>query len=344
MKDAPPSLAPVPRSAVGADGSPRFGSYAGPIESAGLADLRGTWARGPLYRLTHHKSWRWGMAADARMMVAFALVDVGYAANAFLFVVDLKERRMLVDRTALGLPLLSVRVGERPNGGSDARFDGGGLHLAISRHTDGTGYHVEARGQGLALDLVFDSAGAPPPLVLVAPVPHGVVNVTQKSACLAAHGTIRAAGVTHELAGASGGFDYTNGLLARHTAWRWAFATGTTADGRAVGLNAVSGFNDDGATSENGLWLDGEVHALGPLRFTFDAAAPLEPWTVRTEDASVDLVFRPIAVHREERNLGLARSHFVQVAGTFGGLIRHGDVSVRVADLPGVTEDQDILW
>lgn len=342
--DRPQELAPVPRAAVADDGTPRFGSYAGMIESAGLANLRGTWARGPLYRFTHHKSWRWGMAADARVMVAFALVDVGYAANAFLFVVDLQARRMLVDRTALGLPFVSVRIGERPNDGSDARFDGGGLHLRISRPTAVASFHVEAHSQGVEVDMELDAVGAPPPLVLVAPVPQGTVNVTQKSACLAARGTIRAAGITHELTGASGGFDYTNGLLARHTAWRWAFATGTTADGRGAGLNVVSGFNDAGATSENVLWLEGEVIPLGRLQFKFDKAAPLEPWTITNDDGSVDVVFRPLAMHREDRNLGVARSHFVQVAGTFGGVIRRRETTVRLVDLPGVTEDQDIMW
>ena len=340
--DRPLVLPPAPLSAVDAHGAPRLGVYAGPIADAGLGSLAGPWHRGPLYRRMHGKSWRWGMVADERIMAVFCLVDVGYAANAFAFVVDLAERRMLVDRTALGMPWL-VRVGETPNEGSDARFDGGGLHIRISRARGATAYGVTVRGKDLEIDAELDALDAPAELTLIAPIPGGPLNVTQKTTGLAARGTIRAAGTVHDLANGFGGFDYTNGLLARHTAWQWGFATGAV-EGRAIGLNLVAGFNEAGAASENALWLDGSIVPVGRARFVFDPAKPLEPWHITTEDASVDLEFRPIGSHREDRNLVAARSHFVQAVGTFEGHVRHAGATIRVAGLPGVVEDQDVLW
>jgi hypothetical protein len=47
---------------------------------------------------------------------------------------------------------------------------------------------------------------------------------------------------------------------------------------------------------------------------------------------------------REERVYRIVKRHFVQPLGWFEGTLRvHGEV-LHVTRLPGVTEDQDILW
>lgn len=139
--------------------------------------------------------------------------------------------------------------------------------------------------------------------------------------------------------------DYTHGYLARRTSWRWAMANGRLADGTTVGFNLVEGFNDSDATaSENALWVGSRLLPLGRAHFEFNPKDVLDPWRITTEDGAVDLTFRAIAAHREERDYRLVRSHFVQPLGLFGGTVRLPDGAVEVADLPGVTEDQDILW
>ena len=175
-------------------------------------------------------------------------------------------------------------------------------------------------------------------------MPGGTVNVTQKSAGLLARGSVSVADRTYQLDGGFGGFDYTNGLLGRRTMWRWAFATGRAEDGRVVGFNLVQGFNEGDAGTENVVWADGLPTIVGGAHFTFDAVATTSPWRIVTEDGNVDLTFEPIGEHREERNLLVARSHFVQVFGTFQGTLNPGTGPVRVSGLPGVTEDQDVVW
>ena len=344
MTIADRALPATPDRAIDSEGAPRFGTYLGPLDAVGIAHLGGEWRRGALYRLKHHKSWRWCMLANAEVMVAFALVDVGYATNAFLFAVDLAARRMLVDRTALGLPRLSVKVGDRPNEGSTARFAAQGLRLTVSRTIGRSAFRVTADARDISIDAELDTVGAPPSLVLIAPVPGGTVNVTEKTGCLEARGTARILGRSHELSGGSGGFDYTNGLLARHTAWRWAFASGRAVDGRRIGLNLVEGFNEAGTSSENVVWSDSTALLVGRAHFRFSPGSPLDAWTVTTDDGAVDLAFTPIGAHREDRDLVLARSHFVQVVGTFDGTLRTPTGPVRVSALAGVTEDQDVLW
>ncbi len=194
-------------------------------------------------------------------------------------------------------------------------------------------------------DLELLAAGAPPPLSVVAPVPGGVVNVTQKWAGLLAFGSLEANGRRYVLDGGVGGMDYTHGYLARRTAWRWAFACGRLEDGSPVGLNLVEGFNDAHAgANENALWLRGQLFPLSRARFEWNPDDPLEPWHVTTEEGEVDLSFKPLALHREERDVVVAKSHFVQPVGLFSGRLQVDGLTHPVSGVPGVTEEQDVTW
>lgn len=337
-------LGSPPPSVVDESGAPRFGTYAGPVGRIDLSGLRGGWRRGALYRYTHRKKWLWLTISTRQIAVAAAVVDASYAANGFLIAADLETRTLLCDRGALGVPWISVGVADRPNEGADARFTWPGLDIRASRKAGADVYVIRARAGDLSLDAELDAGGAPPPLTVVAPVTGGTVNVTQKWAQLPARGTARLGDRTYSLDGGFGGFDYTNGLLARRTAWRWAFATGRDADGGGVAFNLVNGVNDTDAASENVVWVDGLVIPVGRVDFQFDAAATSSPWRIASDDGSVDLVFDPIGEHREERDLGLVRSHFVQVMGTFSGTIDARGRSRHVSLLAGVTEDQDVVW
>lgn len=239
---------------------------------------------------------------------------------------------------------MSVGVSDRPDEGADARFTWPGLNIRASRKRGSDLYAITARVGDLTLDAELDTKGAPTPLTLVAPVTGGTVNVTQKWAQLPARGTVRIGDRSYSLDGGFGGFDYTNGLLARHTAWRWAFAAGRDAGDGGVAFNLVSGINDTDAASENVVWVDGMAVPVGRIDFQFDAAATSSPWRIASDDGIVDLVFEPIGEHREHRDLGFARSHFVQVLGTFRGTINALGRSRRMSMVAGVTEDQDVLW
>jgi hypothetical protein len=201
--------------------------------------------------------------------------------------------------------------------------------------------------------------GAPPPLVLVAPVPaqprkdgddsplrRDGVNVTQKSVGLLASGRLEVGRRRYALDGGVVGLDSTHGYLARHTRWNWAMACGRLEDGTPLGFNLVAGFNEvsSGAAGENVLFLGDHLQPVGPALFRFNAADPLDLWRIETVDGTVQLTFRPLHAHRDVRDLGLLRSRFLQPLGFFAGRLRIRDQEIALAELPGVTEDQDMLW
>ena len=348
-----PELPPAPSSVIDPQGRPRFGTYAGEMPRVDFSAFREEQSSAvPWPRFLSHKKWIYSLIATPEVLVVTNIADLGYTALGFVVAVDLAERRPLSDDGFLGLPRLLAHVGDSPGRGADASFRTLGAELNVQRGATADRFTLDAdvlglraqMGSPLRLRAEILAEGAAPPLGVVAPVEGNKLNVTQKHAGLLAFGTLVAGGKSYSLNGGVAGIDYTQGLLARQTAWRWAMAAGRLSDGTPVGFNLVEGFNDAQGTSENALWVGNRLVPLGPARFEYTPSDPLEAWRVVTLDGSVDLSFKPIWVHREERDLKWAKSKFIQPLGHFSGVFQLDGHSVRVEKLPGVTEDQDVLW
>lgn len=347
-------LPPAPASVATAQGEPRFGTYQGELPEVDLPRLKGRWAPARTTRLLKRKRWHYTFAATPEVAALFAVVDLGYSSSAFAVALDLKERRPLCDVSFLGAPGPLAEVGDKPGAGLAASFRTLGGRMSVRRGAEDERYRMEVDVSRMrtgslqsfqwAGELLV--AGGPPALTVIAPVEgDGLVNVTQKRSGLLAFGSLEAGGRRFRLDGGVGGMDYTQGYLARHTAWRWAFAAGRLADGTPVGLNLVEGFNEGAAeANENALWLGDALYPLPRTRFEYDPKELLDPWRLTTADGSVDLRFKPFYVHREERDLRLVVSHFAQPVGFFEGTVRVHGRTYTLSGVPGVTEDQDMLW
>lgn len=345
-------LPPVPASVVDGAGTPRFGTYAGELPHVDLSGLTGRWAVSRALRPFKRKRWHYVFVATPEVALLKAVVDVGYGSNAFAVAYDLRARRLLADVSMLGVPGLTA-VGDHPGAGAHGRFDTLGARLRVSRGAGESAYRLQGdvadarSGSGpLRWEAQLHTQGAAPALTVVAPVAgDGRVNVTQKRSALLAQGALEAGGRRYSLEGGVGGLDYTHGYLARHTAWRWAFAAGRLEDGTVIGMNLVEGFNDSaGEANENALWVGERLYPLSRARFTYAKHDLRQPWTVSTADGAVQLGFQPLHVHREERDLKLIVSRFAQPLGLFEGTLRVGGRTLQVTALPGVTEEQDMRW
>jgi hypothetical protein len=331
------SLPPAPATPVDSQGRPAVGAYHGFVERISWEGLRGQYAHSALYRRFHFKTWHFVSIGGPKCMVAFAIIDLGYAASAFAYVFDRGARRLLCDLSFTGLPG-AVHVADTAGPGARSSFKAGGADLLIERPRGAAEWTIRARGpKGFEIDATIDASHEPPALCAVAEIAGGVANCTHKSVCVPARGRAAAAGVSFDLEGSFGGFDHTCGLLARDTRWRWAAASSET-----IGFNLVEGFNGE---VENALWLDGCLLKVGAAKFEFDPGATAKPWHVRTVDGVIDLDFAPEGERREDRNLVVAASRYVQPIGTFRGTITPpGGAAVAVADLLGVTEDHAAKW
>lgn len=328
-------LPPAPPGPLSTDGEARLGLYQGGFEridwSARLRGAGGRWRK-----LLRHKQWQYACVATREVFAGVAIVDLGYAANGFAFAVDLAHGGLLTSESFLGVPGLSAAVD-----GASCRFVGPGARLRLRR--TGGAWAIDVRTRSLSLEGSLDVSRGPPSAAIVMPVRDGL-TATQKSCLLPSTGQLRAGGRTFDLAGGFGGLDHSSGLLPRETTWRWAFALGRAPDGTPVGFNFSDGLSTTPG-AENVVWWGDRLVPVGPVEFTLDAERPEEPWRVRSGDGAVDLRFAASGMHREHRDLGVAKSRFVQVAGRYAGTLRTpGGATVAVEDVPGVTEDQFVLW
>ena len=328
----PRILAAAPPSFLTAGSSePAFGAYAGPLPAVHFANL------GLRDRVARRKRWVYVALATEQVWFSVAIVRTGYAATAFAFAYDLAGQRMMLDRTVLG-PSPVARVSDDFHAsGEIARFAMGKTTLALTR--SGSSLDLRVRMRDLEIDAAIEEASGPPAITAIASLGDGLVNGTEKRALLSMTGRASSGNREVSLDGGTAGYDYTHGLLPRHTKWRWAFALGKAKSGEPFGLNLVQGFVGE---AECAAFLSGEVVPLAEPRFEFDVTQPLRQWRLVGE--GIDLAFEPGGMHAENTNLGIVKSRFVQPVGAFTGNVRVAGRDVYVEGLPGVVEDQDVLW
>ncbi len=327
---------PKPPLALVQNGLAQHGQYAGLIDRLDWSGLQTAQPKSALWRRLHHKRWQYiGIGSDD-LFVGVAIVNVGWCQTAFAYVFDRRRRRLLADWSADGLPGLNGGVSDEPVVGATSWFESFGSSLSI--HHEADALHVRVDAGGIQLQAALSLKDAPDFLLAVGPIEQGVSHATQKSPGLMVSGQLVVAGQKHTLDGAIGCLDSSNGLLARDTAWRWACAHGP-----GVGFNLQDGYFGN---NENVLWLDGQLIVLGRAHFEFDAAQPLKPWRVYTDDGLLDLSFNPEGARQEDRNLLIAASHYVQPVGTFHGWVKaHAMAQAKlVTGLLGVTEDHHSRW
>jgi len=356
----PLALPQAPDTLLREDGSPRFGVFSGIPDEISFETLGKPYAKNRLGEFLRHKKWMYFFATTDEVIVAGAIVDAGPTGTCFVMVTDRATGEVLADASRPGAAGPLVKLNDRPLDGHRAHYlfpatlmsiDGEDLELRIQATLHKLPFVPLLSDPWLDLDLrivldphpgivaVTEVAGRPP-----------MVTATAKNAALPTRGQLTISGggrnASYNLGDGLGGFDYTNGYLPRETHWNWAYGMGAAMDESIVGFNLVSGFSGIGDNSyENMIWIDGEPHRLDPAcRFEVDLDSPMRTWRITTMDRAVDLQFKPLAVHHESLNLGALRSRFIQPSGHFTGSIRVGDRRLVLDAIPGVAEDQDVLW
>ena len=299
------ALPDAPDSVWDDEGHARFGTWGGELMSLSYEDWQG------IDRVKREKRWLWLGFFSEELAAAIAIVRTGYAANVFVWVFDRKAGKFLEDVTRV-LPGPAAVVADIPaDSGEIARYRAVLEGFRVQR--DGTKWRVFGRIADVRLDVELVEEADP--VTAICPVgtggPRSWVNVTRKQAVARTSGTVRAG--THNLSANGHGFiDFSHGMLARETVWRWGIGSGSLADGRRVGFTLVADFND---SLENVLWIDGTPRAVGPV--TFDTSA--EAWAVTGDGLELELERE--GTRSQNLDLGLVVSEYVQPLGRWTGTI-----------------------
>lgn len=328
----------APDTVVDANGQPLSGTFRGVPGDASLGRLStvSRWTRAMC-----QKRWIYIGLFSPDLVVGGCVVDLTYLANGFAFAFHCKEGELL-DHHHLG-PRVRQVVPDSPVTGT-AHFSLPGAKIEIcSDARPGAGWRrlkVEmGRGpQRLQMQLeVEDDSTRVEPLCAITPLPNGRMSYTLKSVGLPVRGTVTTGQRTVELTDALAAVDYTHCIPEHHTSWHWVCAAGRTTSGRLLGLNLVDGWNTP-RPAENAAWVDGKLVALGPVEFSVEETC----WRVVGHE--VDLRFFPLGERRQDVDLKLIASRYVQPFGRFEGELRCGDETLQFQELWGVTEDHEAAW
>ncbi|MCP9759954.1 DUF2804 domain-containing protein [Aquitalea sp. S1-19] len=328
----PSPLLPAPSRLVHERGIPAFGMYQGTVGMLSWQPL----TLAPWHRLTrklHHKRWQYAAFAHDNYFIGVAVVDLGWCSTAFAYLFDRQKREVTASFSADGLPGLSAKIEDRAFG--HARFCAGGGKLVFTREAGRM--LLEVRTPALRIAAHITLAPEVPTLCAIAPANH-LAHSTHKTGGLSVSGYADTNGSRYSLDGAIASLDASNGLLARHTAWRWA-----SAHNHELGFNLQDGYMGD---AENAIWLHGKLLRVGKVRFDYSPADPMAPWHIHSDDGLVDLRFTPEGIRSENKNLLIAASRYVQPIGTFSGVLLDPASGARhiVSALTGVTEDHASRW
>ncbi|MBI3890397.1 MAG: DUF2804 domain-containing protein [Candidatus Wallbacteria bacterium] len=342
-----PLLAPpCPADVIGADGSPKLGVFRGTPQTVRLE----AWAS-PLARLLRQKRWQYVAVVGSDLIAAVAVAHLGYVGLSFVVVWDRRERRWY-EAEALSPLALGIRADGPP---ADAFFGYQGARGEVTMRSAAGERLVSANFRGdfpggaeaVQLELELKSPGhAFEPLTCVSKLRPRGLNVTHKAAGLQVRGELRLG--TKVLAiepdRHTALLDWSRGFPPYRTAWNWAIGAGRAAGGARIGFNLCAGFND-AVETENVLWLDGQLHRLGPVEFDVPSVDSKAPWTIRSRDAAVNLRFEPEATRAADENFLLVRSRYREPVGAFTGYLPGpGGTPIEIDAVPGVAEDHLARW
>jgi Protein of unknown function (DUF2804) len=155
--------------------------------------------------------------------------------------------------------------------------------------------------------------------------PHGSQYIyTHKQGSVPMRGTVAG----RPFAG-FGFIDDSAGYHARRTSWRWSAGVGVARSGARIAWNLVDGVHDDPAVSERTVWVEGEPHEIGPVRFADDLSGV------------GGLQFTRLAARSRRENMLLMSSDYEQPFGIFSGVL---PVVGALEEGWGVMERHDVRW
>ncbi len=285
------------------------------------------------------KEWCYQSIATPEVFIAFAIVQLGYVAQAFVYVID---RKTLVRHQAEVMSPLGRGLQMAPSSiGGTSRFRSARLDIETGfERTLQTRLSAALSGEACTAEFQLYPDDA---LALLFPLGEGRAAYTHKAAGLRVQGFLRLGARDFDLSTGLATLDWTRSHALRHTRWNWASFVGNTLSGKRFGLNLSAHVYDDaqGNSLENAVWLDGRVFCLSGVRFEVPTRTT-DVWRIVSRDGSgeVDLTVHPSGERQSRLDLKLIRSLFTQPYGHATGSVR----GERVDGVVGVVEDHDALW
>lgn len=304
----------------------------------------------PLRFLQRFRVKRWdyyGVTTPDRFF-SVTLADLGYAGQAFVYTVDFAAGQH--HEETLTIPLARGITLPRNSTEGESVFDDGKTRLRFQALPGERRLSVawpNFAGKPLAAEIALRLAPEHESTVVVIPIRGNRFYYNRKVNCLPAAGWLQIGDRRTEITPETclGNLDWGRGVWEYRSFWVWASASGFLGDGRTVGLNLGFGFGDTSAATENTLILDGRVHKLGQVDFTYDPRDFKQPWRMISPDGRLDLTFEPFLERVAAANLLVITSEVHQMFGRYRGtVIADGGEVIPIDGLVGFAEEHRAKW
>ena len=334
---------------IGPDGQPQYGRFPAPIGEINYRDFNYTTPMdhkaGILARHFHYKQFQFVGITGKRYIIGCAIVSLKYVSNAFVYLFD-RDSKTAMQKSLLQPLSLNCSMSAQPDAGIH-RFQKGNATFTFTAHAKPRQRHINITvGTELNLALTLTEPPEFQPLALCTRTGFSGWTYTQKACALDVTGHLHWKDLDLDINSRDflGGYDWSCGYMRRQTAWNWASLSGILADGTRIGANLANGVNETGF-NENGIWLGGTLHPLGPVNFHFSRHDRDRPWNVTSSDGRLELTFVPEGERREKLDFMLLASNFTQLTGSFQGHFTTADGErIELTGIPGFCEDHYAKW
>jgi hypothetical protein len=294
------------------------------------------------------KRWDYYAVTTSTDFFSFTLADLGYAGQAFVYAIDFASG--YYHEESVTIPLAKGVELPRNSTGGTSRYGDGKKSLSFEVTQEGRHIVVDwpgFDGKGLSADFSLRLAPAHQSTVVVIPIRGKRFYYNRKINCLPAKGVVKLGDQGHELSPDTclGNLDWGRGVWEYKSFWVWASASGFLPDRRTVGLNLGFGFGDTSAATENTFILDGCVHKLGQVGFTYNANDFKLPWRMASADGRLDLTFTPFLERVAKTNLAVITSEVHQMFGRYSGhVVADTGERIEIDGLVGFAEEHQAHW
>ena len=301
--------------------------------------------------LQHFRTKRWdyyGVITKQRYY-SFTLADLGYAGQVIAYVVDFTTQKC--EEATLTVPFSrGIRLQRNSNSEGVCSYDNGKVRLVFQAYPGWRKVSVNWPGfcgKGLSAEVQMSLPDEHESLVIVIPIGKRRFYYNRKVNCMPSSGWVQYGNELDEIKPDShlGNLDWGRGIWEYRSFWVWASASGFLPDGSTLGLNFGFGFGDTSAATENAIILNGKIHKLGKLDFTYDPQNFMKPWKISARDGRLDLVFKPSLERVAKTNLMVITSEVHQMFGSYAGTLENDEgKTIQVEDLVGFAEEHHAKW
>lgn len=294
------------------------------------------------------KVWDYYAVTTPTHFFSFTLSDIGYMGMVFAYVIDFQTGEYKEE--TLSIPFAKgVKLPRNSTSGLSEYYKGD-LYLRFNVEEKARTLSVRwpgFNGSSLKAELSFSCPPEHESLNIVIPIRGKRFYYNRKINCMPSSGWVEYQGKRFEIKPDTclANLDWGRGVWEYKSFWVWASASGFLSDQRRIGLNLGFGFGDTSAASENCVILNGKIHKLGEVKFTYDNHDFKAPWKMISPDGRLDLVFTPFFERVAKTEAIVLRSEVHQMFGHYNGYIVSDEGErIEICNLIGWAEEHNALW